>query len=89
MPERHVAHEFLDVHAPVAERPALPVRLGDRCLEGDDAFEPRHEIGHVLVLRGPCELLVLVSCVERVPGGGTARWLAVRVSRVNSTLQAQ
>ena len=46
VPEGHVADEFLDVHAPVAERAALLVGLGDLRLECHDAFEPGHEVGH-------------------------------------------
>ena len=38
--EGDAAHELLDVDPPVAEGPALLVRLRDLGLEGDDAFEP-------------------------------------------------
>ena len=44
--ESHVADEILDVHAAVAERAAVLVRLGDLGLERDDAFESRLKIGH-------------------------------------------
>ena len=43
--ERHVAHQFLDVDAPVAERSAGPVRLRDLGGEGDYALEPRLNFG--------------------------------------------
>ena len=46
VPEGHVADEFLDVHSPVAERPAFLVRLCDLGLERHNAFESRLEIGH-------------------------------------------
>jgi hypothetical protein len=42
--EGHVADEFLDVHAPVAERAALLVGFGDLGLECHDAFETWLEV---------------------------------------------
>jgi hypothetical protein len=41
-----VPGEFLDVHAPVPERTAFLVGLGDLCFEGHDAFETRLEVRH-------------------------------------------
>ena len=38
--------EVLDVHAAVAQRAALPVRLGDLGLECDDTLEAGDEVGH-------------------------------------------
>src|SRR5262249_2788479 len=38
------ADELFNVDAPIAERAAVPVRLGDLRLERDDAFEARAEI---------------------------------------------
>src|SRR5262249_1291270 len=49
VPEGHVADDLLDVHAPVAERPAVLVRLGDLRLERHDTFESRLKIGHFLL----------------------------------------
>ena len=46
MPEGHVADEFLDVHASVAERAAFLIGLGDLGLERNHAFETRLEVGH-------------------------------------------
>ena len=42
------ADELLDVDAPIPERAALPVRLGDLRLEGDDPFEAWPELVHDL-----------------------------------------
>jgi hypothetical protein len=44
--ERHGAHEVLDVHPAVAQRPAFLVRLGDLGREGDDALQARLHLGH-------------------------------------------
>ena len=39
------ADEVLDVDAAIAQRPALPVGLGDLRREGDDAFESGLHVG--------------------------------------------
>ena len=44
---RVVADELLDVDAPIAERAALAVRLGDLRFDGDDTLEARLELAHV------------------------------------------
>ena len=41
--EGDVTGEVLDVHAPVAQRAAVPVGLSDLGLEGDHAFQTRME----------------------------------------------
>ena len=51
--EGHLADEVLDVDAAVAQRAALLVGLGDLGLEGDDALESRHEVGHGVLPRRP------------------------------------
>src|SRR5947208_2734620 len=43
------ADEVLDVDAAIAQRPALPVGLGDLRREGDDAFESGLHVGHAHV----------------------------------------
>ena len=45
---RIVADELLDVDPPVAKDAALAVGLGDLRFDGDDALEPRLEVGHTL-----------------------------------------
>ena len=50
--ERHAADEVLDVHAAVAQRRALLVRLGDLGLERDDTLKAGYEVGHGSLLRG-------------------------------------
>ena len=46
--EGAAADELLDVDAAVAERPALAIGLRDLRLEGDDAFQARLEVVHVV-----------------------------------------
>src|SRR5581483_4238930 len=43
--ERHVANQFLDVDAAVAQRATGPIGLGDLGGEGDDALEARLDFG--------------------------------------------
>ncbi len=47
MLEAVVADELLDVDAAVAQRAALPVRLGDLGGEGDHALQAGLDFGHV------------------------------------------
>jgi hypothetical protein len=42
--------KLLNVHASVPERTAFFVWLGDLCLESDNSFEARREIGHLALL---------------------------------------
>ena len=48
--ERHLADEIFDVDTAVAQRAAVAVRLGDLCLERDDAFETRLGVGQTVLL---------------------------------------
>ena len=86
---RVVADELLDVDAAIAERPALAVGLGDLRLEGDDAFEPWPEVGHLkrIYLDPPppsrwVESAAVAHRVTLIPGDGTGPELTEATRRV-------
>ncbi len=53
VPERDPPDQFVDVDPAVAQGAALPVRLGDLRLEGDDPLEAGNEFGHLVLLVRP------------------------------------
>src|SRR5262249_10492377 len=85
----HVADQVFDVDAPVAERAALAVRLGDLRLHGNHALHTRLEIGHP---RGIYRRATHVSSgrvrrrmahrVTLIPGDGTGPELTEATRRV-------
>ena len=85
----YVADELLDVDAAVAEHAPLAVGLGDLGLDGDDAFEPRLEVGHrARNLPQPSraghslESSAMAHRVTLIPGDGTGPELTEATRRV-------
>ena len=85
---RVVADELLDVDAAVAEHAAFAVGLGDLGLDGDDAFEPRLEVGHRAgiypnpVPPGTARVEPVAHRVTLIPGDGTGPELTEATRRV-------
>ena len=84
-----MADQFLDVDAPVAERPAFAVGLGDLGLDGDDTLEAWLEVAHSAAnlperrrCKPPVSSRAVAHRVTLIPGDGTGPELTEATRRV-------
>src|SRR5690606_41630849 len=80
--EGDLAHQILDVDAPVPESAALLVRFGDLRFERDDSFEPGYEVGHQAAPRDVGDGWAGCACVVGGEGSLGLTGLEVLVGEV-------
>src|SRR5690606_39899891 len=80
--EGDLAHQILDVDAPVPESAALLVRFGDLRFERDDSFEPGYEVGHQAAPRDVGDGWACCVCVVGGEGSLGLTGLEVLVGKV-------